>query len=183
MKNLSRMALVAIGISGLVLALASCGGGNSGGQAPGNSAQSSALVTAPSSAPQASGAFGSVVTLPSHVSFTLNKLAMFIPTKFSSGQIDGQTYNSFEITVKNATTAPLDLGALILTSVAGTTGDCVDIFDGQVGLQGAPSDPVAAGGTTMFKWAISCPGKSGDPLTISMTTDGVTNVQVTGKLI
>jgi len=182
MKNLSRMALIAIGTSGLVLALASCGGGKSGGQASGNSTQSSGLVTAPSSAPQASGTFGSVVTLPSHVAFTLDKLAVFVPTKFSSGQIDGQTYNSFDITVKNATTAPLDLGALILTSVAGTAGDCVDIFDGQVGLQGAPSDPVAAGGTAKFKWAISCPAKAGDPLTISLTTDGVANVQVTGKV-
>ena len=182
MKNLSRLALIAIATAGVVLALASCGGGKSGGQASGNAAQSSGLVTAPSSAPQASGIFGSEVTLPSHVAFTLNKLAVFIPTKFSSGQIDGQTYNSFDITVKNATTAPLDLGALILTSVAGTTGDCVDIFDGQVGLQGAPSDPVAAGGTIMFKWAISCPGKAGEPLTISMTTDGVATVEVKGKL-
>lgn len=183
MKNLSRLALIAIATSGLVLALTSCGGGTSGGQASGNSAQSSSLVTAPSVAAQASGSFGSVVTLPSHVAFTLDKLTVFIPTKFSSGQIDGQTFNSFDITVKNATTAPLDLGALILTSVTGTAGACVDIFDGQVGLQGAPSDPVAAGRTTMFKWAISCPGKAGDPLTISMTTDGVANVDVKGKLV
>ena len=183
MKNFSRLALIAIGTSSLVLALASCGGGKSGGQASGNSTQSSGLVTAPSSAPQASGAFGSMVTLPSHVSFTLNKLAVFIPTKFSAGQIDGQTYNSFDITVKNATAAPLDLGALILTSVSRTDGACVDIFDGQVGLQGAPSDPVAAGATSMFKWAISCPGKAGDPLTISLTTDGVTTVEVKGKLV
>lgn len=182
MKNFSRLALIAIGTAGVILVLASCGGGKSGG-ASGNSTQSSGLVTAPSSAPQASGNFGAVVSLPSHVSFTLNKLAVFIPTKFSAGQIDGQTYNSFDITVKNATAAPLDLGALILTSVAGTDGACVDIFDGQVGLQGAPSDPVAAGATSMFKWAISCPGKAGDPLTISLTTDGVTTVEVKGKLV
>ena len=183
MKNLSRLALIAIGTSGLVLVLASCGGGKSGGQASGNATQSSGLVTAPSSAPQASGTFGSVVTLPNHVAFTLNKLAVFVPTKFSAGQIDGQINNSFEITVKNATTAPLDLGALILTSVTGAAGNCVDIFDGQVGLQGAPSDPVAAGGASTFKWAISCPGKAGDPLSISLTTDGVANVLVTGKLV
>jgi hypothetical protein len=182
MKNISRLALIAIGTSGLILALASCGGGKSGG-ASGNSTQSSGLVTAPSSAPQASGNFGSVVTLPSHVTFTLDKLAVFVPTKFSSGQIDGQTYNSFDITVKNASAVPLDLGALILTSVAGTDGACVDIFDGQVGLQGAPSDPVAAGATSIFKWAISCPGKAGDPLTISLTADGVTTVEVKGKLV
>ena len=182
MKKLPRLALIAIGTAGLILALAACGGAKSGG-ASGNSAQSSGLVTAPSSAPQASGNFGAEVTLPSHVVFTLDKLAVFIPTKFSAGQIDGQTYNSFDIKVKNATTAPLDLGALILTSVAGTSGDCVDIFDGQVGLQGAPSNPVAAGATSMFKWAISCPGKAGDPLTISMTTDGVATVEVKGKLV
>ncbi len=182
MKNFSRLALIAIGTAGVILVLASCGGGKSGG-ASGNSTQSSGLVTAPSSAPQASGNFGAVVSLPSHVSFTLNKLAVFIPTKFSAGQIDGQTYNSFDITVKNATAAPLDLGALILTSVAGTDGACVDIFDGQVGLQGAPSNPVAAGATSMFKWAISCPGKAGDRLNISLTTDGVTTVEVKGKLV
>lgn len=183
MKKLPRLALIAIGTAGLILALASCGGGKSGGQASGNASKSSALVTAPSSAPQASGTFDSVVSLPNHVSFTLNKLAVFVPTKFSAGQIDGQTYNSFDITVKNASAAPVDLGALILTSVAGTDGACVDIFDGQVGLQGAPSDPVAAGATSMFKWAISCPGKAGDPLNISLTTDGVTTVEVKGKLV
>jgi hypothetical protein len=50
-------------------------------------------------------------------------------------------------------------------------------------LQGAPSDSVAAGDTATFKWAISCPGKAGDPLNISLTTDGVANVLVTGKLV
>lgn len=179
MKNRSRLALVAIATSGLALALASCGGGQTNGKA---SANSSALATSAPTAAQASGDFGSVVTLPSGIAFTLNNQAVFTPTKFSSGQIDGQRFNSFEITVKNGTSAPLDLGTLILTSTAAAAG-CVDIFDGQVGLQGAPADPVAVGGTTTFKWALSCPGKAGDPLTIAMTTDGTTNVEVKGKLV
>ncbi len=180
MKNRSRLALVAIATSGLALTLASCGGGQTNGKA---SADSSALATSAPTAAQASGDFGSVVTLPSGIAFTLNNQAVFTPTKFSSGQIDGQRFNSFEITVKNGTSAPLDLGTLILTSTASAGAGCVDIFDGQVGLQGAPSDLVAAGGTTTFKWALSCPGKAGDLLTIAMTTDGTTNVEVKGKLV
>ena len=187
MKNLSRLAMAVIATSGLALALASCGGGQSSGQssakASGSSTDSSALVNAPTAAPQASGSFGSVVTLPNGVAFTLDKQAVFTPTKFSSGQIDGQRFNSFEITVRNATSTPLDLGALIMTSTTTADAGCVDIFDGQVGLQGAPSTPVAAGGTTTFKWAVSCPGKAGDPLNITLTTDGTTNVQVKGKLV
>ena len=192
MKNLSRSAFIAIAASGLVLGLTSCGSSQTSqasqtsqpsGSASGGSAQSSSLVTAPTSAPQASGNFGSVVTLPSGVAFTLNKLAVFTPTKFSSGQIDGETFNSFEITVKNGSKAPLDLGTLILAVKTTADNLCVDIFDGQVGLQGAPSNLVAVGGTTTFKWATSCPGKAGDPLNITLTTDGTTNVDVKGKLI
>jgi hypothetical protein len=169
MKNLSRLALVAVTTAGLALGLAACGGGKTGGKA---STDSSSLVTNTSAAPQASGSFGSVVTLPSKVAFTINKLAVFKPTSFSAGQIDGQTYNSFEIAVKNGSSAALDLSTLILTTTTVSDGACVDIFDGQVGLAGAPSEMVVVGGTATFKWAVSCPGKSGDPLTISMTTDG-----------
>lgn len=183
MKKLSRLALVAIATSGMALTLASCGNNQTSGKASGGSAGSSALVTAPTSAPQASGNFGAVVTLPSGIAFTLAKQAVFIPTKFSSGQIDGQRFNSFEITVKNGTSVGLDLGTLILTSTTTADAACVDIFDGQVGLQGAPSDLVATGGTTTFKWAVSCPGKAGEPLNITMTTDGITNVEVKGKLV
>lgn len=184
MKNLSRLALVAIASTGLALALTSCGGsGQSSGKASGSSSDSSALVSTATAAPQASGSFGSVVTLPSGVAFTIDKQAIFTPTKFSSGQIDGQRFNSFEITVKNAAATPLDLGTLILTTTTAADAGCVDIFDGQVGLQGAPSNPVAAGGTTTFKWAVSCPGKTGDPLDVNLTTDGTTSVDVKGKLI
>lgn len=192
MKNLSRLALVAIATSSLVLGLTSCGGSQTSqasqtsqpsASASGSAAPSNSLINAPTAAPQASGSFGSVVTLPSGVAFTLNKQAVFTPTKFSSGQVDGQTFNSFEITVKNGSKTPLDLGTLILSVTTASDGICVDIFDGQVGLNGAPSNSVAVGGTTTFKWATSCPGKAGDPLNINLTTDGTTSVSVKGKLI
>jgi hypothetical protein len=180
MKRLSRLALVGVVMGGLALSLVACGGSKSGGKAV---TDSSSLITNTSAAPQASGSFGSVVTLPDKVAFTLDKLAVFVPTKFSAGQIDGQTFNSFEITVKNGSTTELDLSTLILTTTTVASGACVDIFDGQVGLGGAPSTPLAAGASTTFKWAVSCPGKSGDLLDISMTTDGTTNVDVKGKLV
>jgi len=183
MKHPSRFTLVALAAAGAALTLAACGGGSSGAKGSPSSAQESSLVQNTSVKPQASGAFGSVVTLPSGVAVTLTNQALFQTTKFSSGQIDGQRYNSFDITVKNATAAPLDLGTLILTATAGAAGSCVDIFDGQVGIQGAPTDPIAAGASATFKWALSCPGKVGDPLNITMTTDGTTNVEVIGKLI
>lgn len=183
MKHRSRPALVVLIAAGTALALAACGGGSSGAKGSPSSAQESSLVQNTTAKPQASGAFGSTVTLPSGVAVTLTNQAVFQTTKFSSGQIDGQKFNSFDITVKNGTTSSLDLGTLILTATAGAAGSCVDIFDGQVGIQGAPTDPVAAGASATFKWALSCPGKAGDPLDITMTTDGTTNVQVIGKLI
>ncbi|HUW78762.1 MAG TPA: hypothetical protein VMV52_08455 [Candidatus Nanopelagicaceae bacterium] len=180
MRSFSRFTLGAVAVTSLALGLAACGGGGGGAKATGDS---SALVTNSKAAAQASGSFGSVVTLPDGTAFTLDKLAIFTPTGFSSGQIAGQTNNSFEISVKNGTSAALDLSALILTTTTSNGDACVDIFDGQVGLEGPPADPVAVGATATFKWAVSCPGKSGDPLDISMTTDGTTNVDVKGKLV
>lgn len=178
MKKLSRITLTGVAAIVMVTTLAACGGGNSGAETP-----SSAPTTSAPAVAQASGAFGSVVTLPSGVAFTLNRQAVFIATKFSAGQIDGQRFNSFEITAKNGAKTPLDLSALILTATTVNAGACVDIFDGQIGISGSPSDPIVAGASTTFKWALSCVGKAGDLLDISLTTDGVTNVDVKGKLI
>jgi len=181
MKNVSRLTLVALATGSLALALTSCGG--SSDKAAGGTSDASALVNTTTAAPQASGAFGSVVTLPDGTAFTLTKQAVFVPTKFSSGQVDGERFNSFDITVTNGTKDPLDLGILILTTTASDGQGCVDIFDDQNGLHGAPSDPVAPGGTLTFGWAVSCPGNVGDALNVTMTTDGTTNVEVKGKLV
>lgn len=178
MKKLSRITLTGVAAIVMVTTLAACGGGNSGAQTPSSAPTTSAPVVV-----QASGAFNSIVTLPSGVAFTLNKQAVFTPTKFSAGQIDGQRFNSFEITAKNGAKTPLDLSALILTATTVNAGACVDIFDGQIGISGSPSDPIAPGASITFKWALSCAGKAGDPLNISLTTDGVTNVDVKDKLI
>ena len=49
-------------------------------------------------------------------------------------------------------------------------------------MEGAPSTPLATGASTNFSWGLSCPGKSGEEISV-LLSDGVTTlIEVTGKL-
>ncbi|MEY4902149.1 MAG: hypothetical protein RLZZ190_876, partial [Actinomycetota bacterium] len=63
-----------------------------------------------------------------------------------------------------------------------TAGTCVDIFDGDAKMDGAPQTPLAAGASISFAWGISCPGATGDELTVVLTNNAVNVVEATGKL-
>jgi len=68
--------------------------------------------------------------------------------------------------------------------VKGSTvaGECVDIFDGDNIMEGAPTEPLAIGASTTFGWGLSCPGKAGDQFSVTLANAGVTFVKVEGKL-
>lgn len=158
--------------------LTSCGGSSAKSS---DSAGKEALIEAPVQEVQASGGFDSPITTPDGQSYSLSSPSPFTPGKFASGLVVGQSFNQFSVTVKNGGTKELDLVTLI---VAGTTasGACVDIFDGDNKMEGAPQTPLAVGASITFNWALSCAGKSGEDLSIILTNSGTALIEAKGKL-
>jgi hypothetical protein len=160
----------------LALTLSACGGGDEVAQVDDQS-----LVTEVEEAPQASGGFDAPVITPDKVSYTLSSPASFTPGKFASGMLPGQINERFNLNVTNGSAAELDLATLIVKGST-TTGDCVDIFDGDNQMEGAPTTPLAAGASAKFSWGLSCPGKNGEDISVLLSNAGVTLIEVTGKL-
>jgi len=160
----------------LALSLSACGGSDEAAQV-----DDQTLVAEVEEAPQASGGFDAPVVTPDKVSYTLSSPASFTPGKFASGMLPDQINERFNVTVENGSAADLDLATLIVKGST-TTGECVDIFDGDNQMEGAPTTPLAAGASAKFSWGLSCPGKSGEDISVTLS-NGVTNViAVTGKL-
>jgi hypothetical protein len=160
----------------LALTLSACGGGDEVAQVDDQS-----LVTEVEEAPQASGGFDAPVITPDKVSYTLSSPANFTPGKFASGMLPGQINERFNLNVTNGSAAELDLATLIVKGST-TTGDCVDIFDGDNQMEGAPTTPLAAGASAKFSWGLSCPGKAGEDISVLLSNGTVTLIEVTGKL-
>jgi hypothetical protein len=160
----------------LALTLSACGGGDEVAQVDDQS-----LVTEVEEAPQASGGFDAPVVTPDKVSYTLSSPANFTPGKFASGMLPGQINERFNLNISNGSAAELDLATLIVKGST-TTGECVDIFDGDNQMEGAPTTPLAAGASAKFSWGLSCPGKSGEDISVILSNANVTLIEVTGKL-
>ena len=160
----------------LALTLSACGGGDEVAQVDDQS-----LVTDVEEAPQASGGFDAPVVTPDKVSYTLSSPANFTPGKFASGMLPGQINERFNLNVTNGSAAELDLATLIVKGST-TTGECVDIFDGDNQMEGAPTTPLAAGASAKFSWGLSCPGKNGEDISVLLSNANVTLIEVTGKL-
>jgi hypothetical protein len=175
----SRTAIAGATALLLALALSACGGGSEGETT--TAAEGEALVNAVEAEAQAKGAFDAAVVTPDKNSFTLSSPAKFTPGKFAAGQLPGQINQRFNVSVTNGTAADLDLATFI---VKGTTmaGACVDIFDGDAKMDGAPQTPLAAGKSLTFAWGLSCPGAAGDELTVVLTNNAVNIVEAKGKL-
>jgi hypothetical protein len=160
----------------LALTLTACGGSDEAAQVDDQS-----LVTTVEETAQASGGFDAPVVTPDKVSYTLSSPASFTPGKFASGMLPDQINERFNVTVENGSAADLDLATLIVKGST-TTGPCVDIFDGDNQMEGAPITPLAAGATANFSWGLSCPGKNGEDISVVLS-NGTTNlIEVTGKL-
>ena len=124
---------------------------------------------------------GIVVVTTDKVSYTLSSPASFTPGKFASGMLPGQINERFNLNVSNGSAAELDLAILIVKGST-TTGECVDIFDGDNQLEGAPTTPLAPGASAKFSWGLSCPGKAGEDISVILSNGNVTLIEVTGKL-
>jgi len=160
----------------LALTLSACGGSDEAAQVDDQS-----LVTEVEEAPQASGGFDVPVVTPDKVTYTLSSPANFTPGKFASGMLPGQINERFNLNVTNGSAAELDLATLIVKGST-TTGDCVDIFDGDNQMEGAPTTPLAAGASAKFSWGLSCPGKAGEDISVLLSNANVNLIEVTGKL-
>jgi len=160
----------------LALTLSACGGSDQAANV-----DDQTLVTTVEETPQASGGFDAPVVTPDKVSYTLSSPAHFTPGKFASGMLPDQINERFNLSVTNGSAADLDLAILIVKGST-TTGACVDIFDGDNQMEGAPTTPLAAGATATFSWGLSCPGKSGEDISVILS-NGIDNlISVTGKL-
>ncbi len=159
--------------------LASCGGGSS--EKSSDSAGKEEFIEAPAQEVQATGGFDTPITTPDGQSYSLSSPASFTPGKFASGLVIGQSFNQFSVTVKNGGTKELDLVGLIVTGTT-ASGTCVDIFDGDNKMEGAPQAPLAVGASITFNWALSCAGKSGEDLSIILTNSDAALIEAKGKL-
>ena len=162
----------------MISTLTACGGSD---KADAPTEQKQELVEAPQQEAQASGGFDSEIKLPTGESYILSSPAKFTPGKFASGIIPGQSNYRFEVTAKNGGTADLDLAVLIVQGST-SSGACVDVFDGDNNIGGAPIEPLAAGQTKTFTWALSCPGKAGDELAVKLLSGETALIEAKGSL-
>ncbi|CAB4719374.1 unannotated protein [freshwater metagenome] len=176
--SLTTSKALAVGVS-LLLLLTACGGKSASSST--TTEEGKALTETVEAAPQATGGFDAPVVTPDKVSYTLSSPSHFVTGKFAAGQLPGQINEKFTVAINNNSAAALDLATLI---VKGSTaaGICVDIFDGDNSMAGAPTDPLAVGASSSFGWGLSCPGKAGDDFTVVLSNAGVNFVEVTGKL-
>jgi len=163
----------------LALSLSACGGGTETETT--TAAEGEALVNTVEEEAQAKGAFDAAVVTPDKNSFTVTSPAKFTPGKFAAGQLPGQINQRFNVSVSNGSSADLDLATLIVKGTT-TAGECVDIFDGDAKMDGAPQTPLKAGASLTFAWGLSCPGAAGDELTVVLTNNAVNIVEAKGKL-
>ena len=162
----------------MIASLTACGGSDKA-EAPAEEKQE--LVEAPQQEAQASGGFDSEIKLPTGESYILSSPSKFTPGKFASGIVPGQSNYRFEVTAKNGGTADLDLAILIVQGST-SSGACVDVFDGDNNIGGAPIDPLAAGKSLTFTWALSCPGKAGDELSVTLLSGDTALIEAKGTL-
>lgn len=170
-----RLALPTVLILVSALSLAGCGSKKNNASSNGSS---DALVQG--STASKTGAFGTAITLSDGITLTLSVPTTFTPGQFATNYVAGQTANIFDVTVKNSGSAVLD-PATISLQVASGANNCVDVLDGDNGLNGAPTDPITSGSESTFKFGIACDAKSGDPLNIIVSV-GSSIVAVDGKL-
>jgi hypothetical protein len=92
----------------------------------------------------------------------------FAPSKFASNYEKGMVANKFDVTIKNNGTTDLNLTDV---SFAIKSNDyiCVDVLDGDNGIDGSPTDVIKPGATSLFTYGTGCKTKKGDPLKITAT--------------
>ncbi len=175
MKNLSTKKKVIIGIAliavlGIIRSVT-----NGGDELP---ADKSTLVE--EVAPVATIAFDTPLDLGGGVFVTVASPVRFTPTTFMTN-IDQKpkTSNSFQVTIKNGGSTPLDFTTVSLVAASGEN-VCFDVL-GDLDINGAPTEALAAGATTTYTYGVGCQAAAGNPLSLTVQI-GESKVAVEGKL-
>ena len=176
MLKIKTIFVVAISLAATV-AISGCAKKNVGANQS-TAENNTALVEA--EAPTATIGFGTSLDLPNGVKITFSEPTHFAPTKFASNYQKPQIPNKFEVTVVNGGTNTLDLATISISAKSGSN-TCVDVLDGDNGINGAPAESLKAGGTVTFEYGIACMAKIGDPLELTASFDGSV-VGITGVL-
>ena len=171
---MKKLHLAVLPIAAVTLLLAGCGGSTKTADAPTDAATATAQT-------QSSAAFGKAIDLGGGVSITVSAPVAFKPTAFASNYFANQVHDKLAISIQNGGSAALDLSTVLITAASGAN-SCVDVLDGDSGINGAPTDPVAAKASANFNYGVGCDGKVGDPLTLTITL-GTDTATVTGTLV
>lgn len=122
----------------------------------------------PSATAVVSNDFGSPITVGTGITVTISQPATFTPGQFASNYLTGQAANVFTATLKNESGSEIDPSTISLIASSGSN-TCSDVLDGDNGISGAPTEPIANASEVNFKFAIGCDAKSGQPLHIDIT--------------
>ena len=116
--------------------------------------------------------FGTPLDIGSGVKVTVSTPESFRPGPYASNFVKGQVANRFTVQISNGGTTDFDVTQFAITS-ASAAGSCIDVLDGDNGIAGAPTDPLAVGADVTFNYAIACNAKVGDSLNISLSSSDV----------
>ena len=158
------------------LALTGCGKKDSGL----NTNPGDASVFTDAAAPTVTTGFGSALDLGKDVTITFQENTRFTPGAYASNYQKGMVANKFDVTVQNKGSKALDLATMAISMKSGSD-TCVDILDGDNNINGAPTEPLAAGASATFSYGVGCLAKTGGPLELGVTL-GSDVVGVTGTL-
>jgi hypothetical protein len=158
-----------------LLLLAGCSSSKKDGASNG---KNDSLVS--NGAASSTSGFGSSLDLGAGIKATVTAPVAFTPGTFASNYFAGQVANVFSVTLVNGGTAPLDPASFSFAAESGTN-SCTDMLDGDNGVSGPPTDPIAAGATANFKIAVGCDAKKGAPLHMTLTVDSTT-AAIDGKI-
>jgi len=174
--NKTRISQVAV--LGLIatIALAGCGKSDTGlNTTPGDASE-----FVENAAPTVATSFGAPLDLGADITITFQENAKFTPGAYASNYQKGMAANKFDITVQNNGSGSLDLANMVISMTSGTD-TCVDILDGDNNINGAPTDPLAAGASATFTYGVGCLAKAGAPLDLTVSLNENV-VAVTGTL-
>jgi major membrane immunogen (membrane-anchored lipoprotein) len=167
--------VIVLGLTAALL-LTGCGKSDTGlNTAPGDASE-----FVEEAAPTVATGFGAPLDLGANTTITFQENTAFNPGAYASNYQKGMAANKFDITVENKGSGPLDLANMTISMKSGTD-TCVDILDGDNNINGAPTDPLAAGASTTFTYGVGCLTKAGAPLDLTVSLNEAV-VAVAGTL-
>jgi hypothetical protein len=175
MKKLTRKQWILVGVVAVVALSILRSVTNGGSDLP---ADKTTLVE--EAAPVATIAFDTPLDLGGGVFVTVSAPSRFTPTTFMTN-VDQKpkSSNKFNVTIKNGGKAPLDFTTVSLVAASGAN-VCFDVL-GDLDINGAPTEALAAGATATYTYGVGCQAAAGEPLSLTVQI-GESKVAVEGKI-